>query len=449
MFIYPENWESLSPDEKMKARFTHWLSGAGWKFATAEAEKGYKQRVQRIKDIVELKKPDRVPCMPMIDAYMADYAGIRYGDFFYDPAKAEKAIIKFHRDFQPDYSMVMIAPGKMYERLGIRTYRWPGDGLPMTSKSYQMVDAEYMKADEYDQLIANPEGYFMRTYMPRAFKALEGWRMLPTFYSAMEFPIVTALAGAFAAPPVREAFEALLEAGQIAAEFMSTVGRINEEVVGNLGIPSTMGGFWKVPYDIIGDTMRGTRGIMLDVYRQPDKVLAASERLVPISIQLGIEGANMSGIPIVMGVLHKGDDTFMSDAQFRKFYWPHFKQVMEGLMKEGIVAAAFVEGRYNTRLDIIAESGLPAGKTFWMFDKTDMLAVKEKFGGWACFGGNVPTSMLLAGTPQEVKDYCKNLIETVGQDGGYFLAPGADIDVAKEENVRALIDAAREYGVYS
>lgn len=118
-------------------------------------------------------------------------------------------------------------------------------------------------------------------------------------------------------------------------------------------------------------------------------------------------------------------------------------------MNEGIVAAAFVEGRYNTRLDMIAESGLPAGKTFWMFDKTDMLAVKKKFGGWGCFGGNVPTSMLLASTPQQIKDYCKNLIDTVGQDGGYFLAPGADIDVAKEENVRALIEAAREYGVYS
>ena len=272
---------------------------------------------------------------------------------------------------------------------------------------------------------------------------------MPTFYNGMEFPTVISLAGAVASPQIREAFEAFLEAGQIADQFMSTAAKINDEVVGNMGIPSTMGGFWKVPYDIIGDTMRGTRGIMLDVYRQPDKVLAASERLVPISVRLGIEGANMSGIPLVMGVLHKGDDTFMSEAQFRKFYWPYFKQVMEGLLNEGIVPSAFVEGQYNTRLDIIAESGLPAGKTFWLFDKTDMLAVKKKFGSWACFGGNVPTSMFLASTPQEIKNYCKNLIETVGQDGGYFLAPGADIDVAKEENVRAFIEAAREYGVYS
>lgn len=449
MFVYPENWNSLSTDEKMEARFEHWISGAGIKFATAEAEKTYRRRTQRIKDIVQLKKPDRVPCTPMADAYMAEYGGIAYGDMFYDAEKAAQAIIKFHRDFQPDYSSVPIVCGKMYERLGMKTYLWPGGGLPMSTKSYQMVDRDYMRADEYDQLIDNPEGFFLRTYMPRAFTALEGWRMLPTFFNAMEFPIVPMLTGALAASQVREAFEAFLEAGQIAAEYMDATAKVKEEVVGNLGMPGTIGGLWKVPYDIIGDTMRGTKGIMLDVYRQPDKVLAACERLVPISIQLGVEGAKMSGVPIVIGVLHKGDDTFMSDKQFRKFYWPYFKQVMLGLIHEGIVAGALVEGHYNTRLDIIAESGLPEGKTFWQFDQTDMLAVKKKFGSWACFGGNVPASMLLTSTPQGIRDYCRNLIDSVGQDGGYFLAPGADIDVATAENMHAFIDVAREYGVYS
>jgi uroporphyrinogen-III decarboxylase len=157
----------------------------------------------------------------------------------------------------------------------------------------------------------------------------------------------------------------------------------------------------------------------------------------------------MSGIPIALGVLHKGADGFMSDEQFRKFYWPYMKQVMMGLINEGVVPATYVEGSYDTRLDVIAESGLPAGKTFWWFDQTDILAAKKKLGGWACFGGNVSTSTFLAATPQEIEDHCKNLIDNVGQDGGYFLAPGADIDMATAENVHAFIDAGRKYGVYS
>ena len=47
------------------------------------------------------------------------------------------------------------------------------------------------------------------------------------------------------------------------------------------GKPFFTGGFSKAPYDIIGDTLRGTRGIMLDKFRQPEKLLEAMERLVP------------------------------------------------------------------------------------------------------------------------------------------------------------------------
>lgn len=448
MFIYPENWDSLSPDERMEARFAYWKSGAGAEFATAEAEETYKRRVQRIIDIIHLEKPDRVPCTPFADAYQFEYAGLDYGDMLYNKEAAADAVIKYHRDFKPDYSMVLMAPGKMYERLGTTYYRWPGDGLPMDTKSYQMLEDEYMRADEYDELIDTPEGFFLRKYMPRVFEALKGLEMVPSWWNAQEFPMVPMLTGVFGAPPVREALQALLDAGEMVGEYMSEMGRINQVVISELGIPATMGGFWKAPFDIIGDTLRGTEAVFSDMYGQPEKVLAACERLVPISVKIGVEGANASGVPIVTGVLHKGDDTFMQDKHFRKFYWPYMKAVMLGLIEEGVVPGALVEGRYNTRLDVIAEAGLPAGKYFWQFDQTDLVAVKEKLGDIMCFGGNVPTSMLLTATPEELKDHCRKLIDTVGQDGGYFLAPGADIDMATEENMHAFIEVAREYGVY-
>jgi hypothetical protein len=56
------------------------------------------------------------------------------------------------------------------------------------------------------------------------------------------------------------------------------------------------------------------------------------------------------------------------------------------------------------------DTGIPAGKTIWMFGQTDMREVKKTFGPWACFGDNVPVSLLKAGTPQEVRDYVKRLI---------------------------------------
>ena len=56
---------------------------------------------------------------------------------------------------------------------------------------------------------------------------------------------------------------------------------------------------------------------------------------------------------------------------------------------------------------------------------------------------------MAAGTPDEVKSYIKELIGAAGKDGGFILSTGAGLQGAKVENVKAFIDAGKEYGVYS
>ena len=213
-----------------------------------------------------------------------------------------------------------------------------------------------------------------------------------------------------------------------------------------MGFPSFIGGFAKAPFDIIGDTLRGTHGVMMDLFRQPDKLIKAMERLTPVTIKAAIESANKAGKPCVSMPLHKGADGFMSDEQFEKFYWPTLKEVLLGMIEEGIVPMPFAEGTYNSRLEIINE--LPRGSTVWLFDRTDMAKAKDIIGKNICIEGNVPASMLTKATPSEVNDYCHNLIETCGKGGGYILAPGASAEKAKPENLQAMIEAAKEYGRY-
>ena len=84
----------------------------------------------------------------------------------------------------------------------------------------------------------------------------------------------------------------------------------------------------------------------------------------------------------------------------------------------------------------------------WHFDQTDMARAKRVLGDTACIAGNVPTSLMCTGTPQAVKEYCRNLIEVCGQGGGYVLTGGASATEAKPENLHAMMEAAKEYGVY-
>ncbi len=144
--------------------------------------------------------------------------------------------------------------------------------------------------------------------------------------------------------------------------------------------------------------------------------------------------------------LHKGNDTFLSAKQFEKFYWPPLKKVILGLINEGLIPLLFAEGSYLKRLEVIQD--LPKGKTIWWFEQMDMAKAKNMLGNISCIAGNVPVSLLTTGTPADVKNYCRKLIEVCGGNGGYILAGAAGMDKGNPDNLRAMMAAAKEYGTY-
>jgi uroporphyrinogen-III decarboxylase len=141
--------------------------------------------------------------------------------------------------------------------------------------------------------------------------------------------------------------------------------------------------------------------------------------------------------------LHKGADGFMSQEQFRTFYWPSLRKLIIGLVNEGLVPQLFAEGAYNDRLEMISD--VPKGKVVWWFDRTDMKKAKETVGKVACLAGNVPLDLLCAGTPDEVKVYCKELMDVAGVNGGFILSTGAGIQGSRKENVGAMVTFCKAY----
>jgi len=116
------------------------------------------------------------------------------------------------------------------------------------------------------------------------------------------------------------------------------------------------------------------------------------------------------------------------------------------LIDEGLVPYMVVDGTYNRRLEYIKD--LPRGSVVWVFEKTDMAKAKKVLGGHACIGGNVTGSLLRTGTPEKVKEYCRWLIDTCAPGGGYILTLGASIDNCNPDNLHAIVDTAKQYGVY-
>ena len=81
-----------------------------------------------------------------------------------------------------------------------------------------------------------------------------------------------------------------------------------------------------------------------------------------------------------------------------------------------------------------------------MFDATDMRKAKEALGHRYCIGGNVPGALLTTGTPEDMDDYVRDLIQGVAGDGGFILGSGIVIDEAKPECVKAMVSAGLKYG---
>ncbi len=442
-----KKWKEMSAAEKRETRFQSWFSPEGVVFQSPEAEATYRAAVTRFKDaVLREKAPDRVPILVLATFMPAYLYGVTPYEAMYDTDKLIAAHKQFLTDYRPDFGVSpgMIGAGKIFEILDYRQYKWPGHGISEQS-GYQCVEGEYMLPEDYKALIDDPTDFWIRTWLPRVFGALEPMKNISPFTDLWEIVGVSLHMIPFGIPPVQGALKALIEAGNEALAWIQKVGGFEMEAKA-MGFPSSIGAAAKAPFDIVADTLRGTRGMMIDMYRRPDMVLKAVERLTPLAIRQGVSGATMNGNPVVFIPLHKGADGFMSDEQFRKFYWPTLKSLILGLAAEGCVPFLFCEGSYDSRLDHLKE--LPKGSCFWIFDRTDMGKAKEAIGDNICIGGNVSSGMILTSTPDRVREYCKHLIDTAGKGGGYIMSFGTAMDEGKADTVHAMIDFTKEYGVY-
>jgi hypothetical protein len=409
------------------------------------AQELFQRRIKRVEDAIQLKVPDRVPIVIYFGFFSAKYAGMTCEEGFYDYGKWRMACKKTILDFEPDmYLMPRLVSGTVLETLDCKQVKWPGHGVS-PNHTHQFVEGEYMKANEYDAFLKDPSDYAIRTYMPRVYGTLEPLSQLRPLSSMLFGYAESGLTAALAMPEFASAFDSLLKAGREALKWHSGMSSFDKEMA-ELGFPSLGAAIVHAPFDMISDYFRGMRGAMLDMYRQPDKLLEACEKLLPMMIERGLYGTKRSGNPKVFIPLHRGADGFMSLKQFETFYWPTLKRLILALIDEGLTPCPFFEGDYTSRLEHLLE--LPEGKVLGHFDTTDIFKVKEVVGDHMCIRGNVPSSLLQTGTPQEVKSYCQKLIDVVGKGGGFVMSPRSSIDEAKPENLKAMFDFTKEYGIY-
>ena len=179
---------------------------------------------------------------------------------------------------------------------------------------------------------------------------------------------------------------ALRKAAQEQAKFREESGNLTADLQ-SLGFPPLTeiagggagGGLMGPAFDQIANTYRGWKGIITDMYRRPDKLIAAMGKMTDNSLaRLAPADPSKKGPQFAGGgAIHRGSDRFLSKQQWERFYWPTWKKSMMKAIEIGYMVNIFAEGFCESRFEYFLE--LPKGKVHIRFTDTNMFKAKRSF----------------------------------------------------------------------
>lgn len=368
------------------------------------------ERNQLFADLFEGRVPKRVPIsinfLPI--EFSIQYAGKDLVESQWDTTNIGEILDKTCRDFISDSLPVFAFRFPVvYKTLGAKNFVMGSNGF------LQHPEAEGMLVEDYDDFIASPLNCIME-------------KILPRIYTELGKADTKGMA-------LAKGFKAFYDE-------MGNVGDAYEKLIEKYGFASnvnTYSAFCEAPFDFVADQLRGFKGIVTDLRRVPEKVVAAAEAATPLMIKNGLPASKpqygSTFIPLHMA-------PYLRDKDFERFYWPSFKKLIEGLAEAGQPAYLFVEHDWMRFLDYLYE--LPEN-TRMRFEFGDPKLVKEKLGKKHIISGFYPLSLLKTGTKQQCIDKAKELIDILAPDGRYFFdfdKIPITLDSVNAENTKAVLE---------
>ena len=394
-------------------------------------EQLYKERLNRYITAMRNEKPDKIPIRPFVAEFTARYAGFTCQEVTHDFDKAFIAVRKCTADFDWDAvvaNMVYVWTG-LTQAIGLKYYGVPGIDVPADTGFQYLEPGEenaFMKANEYNELIDDPTAFLYNVWLPRVSADISPMGEHTSYRNNL----------------------ALVKGGMAMLNYFTAFGPQIDLLRTESGTVSAIAGILKAPFDILADKLRGYIGLTMDMKTQPEKVLKACEALMPHLYNVALTSADPNNEVPIGYWMHRGCIPFVSKGQFESHYWSTVKAIIEELWKNGHQTLFYAEGDWKHHLESFTE--LPNQSIVYHVDRGDIFEAHKKLGHKFCLSGGIPNFILAYQSPDEVRQYCKKVIDGVAQDGGYIMDASAIMqNDTKPENLKALTDFTREYGVYS
>ena len=377
-------------------------------------EKESMNSIERVATILDLKEPDRVPTWVLMDWLPAKYYDITKEELVFDPIKAQKAnewVFNEVGGFD-----LGIAGGAMYP-IHINPF-------PIIFSSYYldwMLPSRQLGIDSSPQLAERSTSNPIMTVEDYDTIAKEGFLKLFNFRNATMGDLMK-----------------LNKKASLVAE--NTKRWIEVYKVPSLADSGTF-----LPFEVLS-YLRGSTNFMKDIYRYPDKIKTVSDFMIDGMIAIGEYAASLAGGNVILiGTIRSSAD-FISEKVFEDLVFPYLKKMVSKFIKDGYLVQLHCDTDWTDRLHYFTE--LPKGKIYMHMDeRTDIKKAKEILGSHMAIEGNFKPSLFTLGTPNQIEKRTKEIIDDCADGGGLWV--GVEIpDDAKLENLKAMIDTCKTYGVY-
>lgn len=337
-------------------------------------------------DLLARETPARVPVWVTFTPEAAcGFAGIEVRKAYYDIELVEKGLARVCADFYSDAMPVSMPRFPiLYEMLGAKNWAIGSGGV------LQHPELEPMAADEYDLFLAAPYEALLETFAPRIYDALN---TTPAKQSVL---MLTA----------QNLFKASV------ASAVAVFSRYEEDYGYATGFYN--GSLCGAPFDFLADQLRSFKGIMMDIRRQPAKVAAACEALLPMIIKKALP---VTPRPGVQNYIPTHLAPFLSEKAYRELYWPTFERMVVELDRQGVGCTTFCESDWTRFVDDLAT--LPKSSIF-KIEAGDPQRWAEGVGKTHPFGGFWDPTITLAKSTGECIDSAKRLLE-IGMKTGRFI----------------------------
>ena len=364
---------------------------------------------ERVWAAIRLERPDRTPVLPtLLPEPAAALAGISQAEVANDNAAAVDAVFAVFDEYggwdnlyPASYTPIQLQAAGVFPM----KMRIPGRDLD-DDVPFQLEEQEILTPEDYDAIADQGfERFYQQDYL---------WRLGDLEPGELPAEMDRMMAGG--------------------ARFLSECARRDRRP---FFLASGLHPFFVL------SLMRSMTAFTRDLYYDPEPVERALRRMVDDLIPRQIEMAKNTGIDLLLLTEERASCFFYPPRIFERFWWPYTRQIVEACWAEGIVTLFHLDTCWDKNLHYFRQ--LPRGSAVLEFDgNSDMFAAKRLLGDHLCLKGDVPAELLSLGEPAQVEDYCRRLIDEVGDGGGFILGSGCSVPPAtRRDNFRAMIETGR------